>query len=147
MIVFAGIAFAVLVMAIIISLLLRRRLREKYATLWLIIGLVILILSIFPGLLIGMSQLLGVEVPSNLIFALAIVLLVGVSLHLSWELSQAEDEVRRVAEDVAILRADVAALQAAAANPTPDSTDDAVAQAAPSEPADEPPAPRSDELI
>lgn len=112
MIVFAGIALAVLVLVIIISLLLRRQLREKYATLWIIIGLVILLLAIFPGLLLGLSSALGVEVPSNLIFALALVLLIGVTLHLSWELSQAEDEVRRVAEDVAILRADVEELQA-----------------------------------
>ncbi|KQZ82070.1 hypothetical protein ASD56_14365 [Microbacterium sp. Root166] len=111
MIVLAGIGLAVLVLVIIVSLLLRRQLREKYATLWIIIGLVILVLALFPGLLLGLSQLLGVEVPANLIFALAIVLLVGVALHLSWELSQAEDEVRRVAEDVAILRADVEELR------------------------------------
>lgn len=107
MIVFAGAAFALMVLILIVSMLLRRQLREKYATLWLVIGLALLILAIFPGLLVGMAHLLGVVVPSNLIFALAIVLLVGVTLHLSWELSQAEDEVRRVAEDVAILRADV----------------------------------------
>lgn len=111
MIVFAGIALGVLVLIIITSLLLRRQLREKYATLWIVIGLVLLVLAIFPGLLLGLSTALGVEVPSNLIFALALVLLVGVTLHLSWELSQAEDEVRRVAEDVAILRADVEDLQ------------------------------------
>lgn len=114
MIIIAGITFAVLVLVIIISLLLRRQLREKYATLWLIIGLALLILAIFPGLLLGMSDLLGVEVPSNLIFALSILLLVGVTLHLSWELSRAEDEVRRVAEDVAILKADVEDLMRAA---------------------------------
>jgi hypothetical protein len=113
MIVLAGIGLAVLVLVIIVSLLLRRQLREKYATLWIIIGLVILVLAVFPGLLLGLSEALGVEVPSNLIFALAIVLLVGVALHLSWELSQAEDEVRRVAEDVAILRTDVEDLRRA----------------------------------
>ena len=36
------------------------------------------------------------QVPANLLFSLAIVLLLGVALHLSWELSQAEDEIRRV---------------------------------------------------
>ncbi len=110
MIIFAGIGLAVLVLVIIISLLLRRQLREKYATLWIIIGLVILILAVFPGLLLWLSDVLGVAVPSNLIFALALVLLIGVALHLSWELSLAEDEVRRVAEDVASARADLEAL-------------------------------------
>lgn len=104
MIIVAGITFALLVLTIIVALLLRRQLREKYAILWLIIGLALLTLAIFPDLLVGMSKLLGVAIPSNLIFALAIVLLVGVALHLSWELSRAEEEVRRVAEEVAILR-------------------------------------------
>jgi hypothetical protein len=103
-IVIAGIGLALLVLTIIIALLLRRQLREKYATMWLLIGIVILILAIFPGLLIGLSTALGVAVPSNLIFALALVLLIGVALHLSWELSQAEDEIRRSAEELAILR-------------------------------------------
>ena len=114
MIIILGIAFAVTVLAVIFVLLLRRQLREKYAIMWLVIGMTMLVLAVFPGLLIGLSNVLGVEVPSNLIFALALVLLVGVTLHLSWELSQAEDEVRRVAEEVALLRADVEELQAPA---------------------------------
>lgn len=107
MIVFAGFAFAAIVLVIIVILLLKRQLSEKYATLWLVIGLALLIVSIFPDLLLGLTDLLGVQVPSNLIFAISIVLLVGVSLHLSWELSRAEDEIRRLAEETAILRADV----------------------------------------
>lgn len=110
MIVFAGIAFAVLVLAIIVTLLLRRQLREKYATLWLVVGLVLLVISVFPGLLVQLTHLLGVEVPANLIFAISIALLVGVALHLSWELSRAEEEIRSLAEDVAINRADIEAL-------------------------------------
>lgn len=112
MIIVAGILFALVVMAIIVGMLLRRQLREKYATLWLVIGFAVLIISVFPGLLLWMTRVLGVEVPSNLLFAIAIVLLVGVALHLSWELSRAEDEVRRVSEEVALLRADVDALLA-----------------------------------
>ncbi|KQR38836.1 DUF2304 domain-containing protein [Microbacterium sp. Leaf159] len=107
MIIAAGIAFAIIVVTLIVVLLLRRQLREKYAILWLLIGVTILVLSVFPSLLVGLSAFLGVAVPSNLIFALSIVLLVGVTLHLSWELSQAEDEIRRVAEEVAILRSAV----------------------------------------
>lgn len=113
MIALAGITFALLVLVIIVSLLLKRQLREKYATLWIVIGVAILTLSIWPGLLLWLAESLGVAVPSNLIFALSIVLLVGVALHLSWELSQAEDEVRRVAEDTAILRADLDDLRTA----------------------------------
>lgn len=121
MIVFLGVAFAVFVLAVIIWMLLTKRLREKYAVLWLIIGVGMLVLTVFPDLLVWLSDWLGVQVPSNLLFVGALALLVGVTLHQSWELSTAEDETRRVAEEVAILRAEVDALSA----PVTDSGDDA----------------------
>lgn len=112
MIVPIGIAFAVVILAIIITLLMRRHLREKYAVMWLLIGVAMLILALFPDLLGALAGALGVIVPSNLLFALAVALLIGVTLHLSWELSHAEEEIRRVAEEVAILRADLEQLRA-----------------------------------
>lgn len=107
MIVVLGVAFALFVLAVIIWMLLSHRLREKYAVLWLIIGIAMLVLTVFPDLLVWLSDVLGVQVPSNLLFVGALALLVGVTLHQSWELSTAEDETRRVAEEVAILRADL----------------------------------------
>lgn len=107
MIVFFGILLAILIIVVVMWLLLTRRLREKYAVMWLVIGVIVLALGLFPQLLLGLTALLGVQVPANLLFALAIVLLLGVTLHLSWELSQGEEEIRRSAEELAILRAQV----------------------------------------
>lgn len=105
MIVVFGILLAVIILAVVMWMLLTRRLREKYAVLWLIIGVAVLVLGLFPQLLLDLTDIFGVQVPANLLFALAIVLLLGVALHLSWELSQAEEEIRRSAEEHAILRA------------------------------------------
>ncbi|MDY0908991.1 DUF2304 domain-containing protein [Microbacterium sp. CFBP9034] len=112
MIVFFGIALAVLILVLVVWMLVTRRLREKYAVLWLVIGLAVLILGVFPQLLLWLTEALGVVVPANLLFSLAIVLLLGVTLHLSWELSQAEGEIRRVAEEAAISRAEIERLDA-----------------------------------
>ena len=134
MIVPIGIAFALTVLAIILILLLRRKLREKYAVLWLIIGLATLLLAVFPGMLVWLAGLLGVQVASNLLFAMSLALLIGVTLHLSWELSTSEEEVRRVAEDIAILRAEVETLRSErgdAATPIAGRRDDATSEEAP----------------
>ena len=112
MIVFFGILLALVILVIVVWMLLARTLREKYAIMWLVIGLAVLVLGLFPQLLLWLTETLGVQVPANLLFSLAIVLLLGVALHLSWELSQAEDEIRRVAEEAAISRADVERLDA-----------------------------------
>ena len=110
MIVLAGIVFAVVILVIVIWMLLARKLREKYAAMWLVIALAVLLLGVFPQLMLWLTTALGVQVPANLLFALAIVLLLGVALHHSWELSQAEDEIRRLAEESALARTELAVL-------------------------------------
>ena len=110
MIVLVGIALALVILGIVIWMLLARKLREKYAVMWLVIGLAVLILGMFPQLLLWLTESLGVQIPANLLFSLAIVLLLGVTLHLSWELSQAEEEIRRTAEEAAIARAEIESL-------------------------------------
>lgn len=107
MIVAFGIILAAVILIFVIWMLLARRLREKYAALWLIIGLAVLVLGLWPQLLLALTDFLGVQVPANLLFSAAIVLLLAVALHHSWELSQAEDEIRRSAEESAIARAEI----------------------------------------
>jgi hypothetical protein len=98
---------SLLVLAGIVELLRRRQLGEKYAALWLVVGIVLVVFTVFPGLLTSVSHALGVVVPTNLLFFVGIVFLIGVALHLSWEVSRLETETRRLAEDLAILRLDV----------------------------------------
>lgn len=116
MIVFVGIGIAVLILVVVLWMLLTRKLREKYAVLWLVIAVAVLIVGLFPGLLAGLTAFLGVQVPSNLLFATAILLLLGVALHLSWELSQVEEETRRLAEESAILRTQLERLESRTAS-------------------------------
>lgn len=105
MIAFVGIGIAIIIIAAVLWMLLTRQLQEKYAVLWLLLGVVLLVLGIFPGLLTAATAALGVQLPVNLLFAASIAALLGITLHLSWELSQSEAEVRRLAEEVAILGA------------------------------------------
>ncbi|MGI9054010.1 MAG: DUF2304 domain-containing protein [Ilumatobacteraceae bacterium] len=95
---------AVFVLGLILELLRRRQLKEKYAALWLLVGLGVLVLLVAPGLLTTVSEALGFEVPSNFLFFVALTLLLGVTVHLSWELSRVEEETRELAEEIAILR-------------------------------------------
>jgi len=106
-----GFIFVLVILLIIFEMLRRRHLREKYAVIWIIIGVGVLVLVAFPQLLFWSSSVLGVKVPSNLLFAIALVLLVSVCLHLSFEQSQAEDEIRVLAEEVGILRLKVEELE------------------------------------
>lgn len=104
MISIGALALGIVIVAAVTIMLLRRQLREKYAVLWLTIGLAVLLLGIFPAALQWLTTALGFQLPANLIFTLAITLLLAVSLHLSWELTRSEERLRRLAEETAIAR-------------------------------------------
>jgi hypothetical protein len=94
----------VIVLVLMVELLRRGQLREKYAVLWLLVGTILLALVAAPGLLTTVSSALGFEVPANFLFTMTTLLLLGVCVHLSWEVSRNEDETRSLAEEVALLR-------------------------------------------
>ena len=95
---------ALAVVCWVVLLLRQRKLKEKYAVLWVIVGVLIIVLAGFPQVLDWASDLAGFAIPANLLFTLAIFLVLGVCLHLSLEISIVEDETRALAEEAAILR-------------------------------------------
>jgi hypothetical protein len=109
----AAFILALAIVGVVFEMLRRKKLREKYAALWLFVGIGTLVLAAFPRLLTIVTEFSGVQLPSNLLFIISILLLLGVCLHLSWEISVVEDETRTLAEEVAILRALIEALPAA----------------------------------
>lgn len=105
-----GLLGATLTVAFVVTLLRRGILRERFAALWLLVSLLLLIGAIFPSLLRAVSQAVGFEVPANFLFFLSIIFLLLVSAQLSFEVSQLEARTRRLAEELALLAAEVATL-------------------------------------
>lgn len=107
----SGYAFAVganvVLVAFLVVLLRTRRLREKYAITWILLGLGVSVLAAFPALVEGLARRAGVQTPSNLLFASAIAVLLLVCIQLSAEITTLEEETRTLAEEVALLRLDV----------------------------------------
>ncbi|TAM92894.1 MAG: DUF2304 domain-containing protein, partial [Jatrophihabitans sp.] len=59
---------AVLILGFMVELLRRRRLREKYAALWIVVSVLVLATVALPGVLRWVAAALGVTVPLNLVF-------------------------------------------------------------------------------
>ena len=106
-----GLVAAVGTTVFVVEMLRRGILREKYAVLWLFVSAGLMVFAVFPGLLRWLADLVGVALPSNLLFLMAAILLLLVSVQLSYEVSRAEARTRRLAEEVALLRHEVALLR------------------------------------
>ena len=106
-----AIACSVVVLGLLYFLLRTRRIREKYAGIWILLAIAVVILGAFPTLIVRFAALVGVGLPVNLLFALAFVTLLTVCIQLSSELSSLEEESRTLAEEIALLRLEVRTLQ------------------------------------
>ena len=91
---------AILVFVFILWLLRRGVLKEKYAVLWLLrLRGRRCFFALVPGALGGSPTSSASRSPSNLLFFVTLVLLILVSVQLSYELSRHEAKIRRLAEE------------------------------------------------
>lgn len=104
-----ALTLCVVTILFLIQLLRRRWIREKYAGIWIIVALGVAVFGAFPGLAVRVSRLVGVEIPANLVFAVSVVTLLAVCIQLSIGVSQLDERVRTLTEEVAILRLKVEA--------------------------------------
>ena len=102
---------AIAALGLVFELLRRRRLREKYAAIWVVIALGTLIVAAFPQILRWVADLVGIQTPSNLLFFGSLIVLFAVSLQLSREVGLLEEQSRRLAEEVGTLTMRVDALE------------------------------------
>jgi len=98
-----AVALSLLFVLFVLLLLRTRRLREKYAAIWLVLAAGVCVLAASPGLAFRISELTGVKFPINLLFSAAILVLLVVCIQLSSEVTSLEEETRTLAEEIALL--------------------------------------------
>ncbi len=65
-----GLAAAIVTTVFVVELLRRGILREKFAALWLVVSVGVLVMAAFPRIVTWLAQAVGVQVPANLLFFL-----------------------------------------------------------------------------
>ena len=113
---------ALVTLTVIIELSRRSQLRNKYTVVWLLVGLVIAVFAIAPGMFNYIAHGVGVKSPPNLLVVVAALFLLMVCVYLSWEAGRQEDKTRVLAEEVALLRNELEERTAAPAPSSPPSS-------------------------
>jgi hypothetical protein len=98
-----SIVFAVIVFVTVFELVRQRRLRERYALVWMAAALVLLVLAIWSGLLTAVSKAVGIYYPPNALFVIAFGFLLLLLLHFSAAVSRLSDQTTVLAQRVALL--------------------------------------------
>lgn len=92
-----------LLLGIVLELVRRRLLAERYALLWMLVTLVLLVLAVWTELLTWASDLVGIQVPANFLFIAAFGVGFVLLLHFSVATSKLSEETKILAQEVARL--------------------------------------------
>ena len=96
-----------LFLALVIELVRRRRLVERYALLWMGAGFILLVLSVWTGGLDVIANLMGIQLPANAIFILAFAMAFLLLLNFSVATSRLSEETKILAQEAARLDHDL----------------------------------------
>jgi hypothetical protein len=100
----AGAIASVLLVLVVLELIRKRRLKERYALLWLVTGLVLLVLSAWRGGLNTIAGWVGIETyPPAVLFAVATLFILLVLLDYSTVISKLADQNTVLAQRLALL--------------------------------------------
>src|SRR4051812_34872986 len=92
-------------MVLILELIRRDRLQERYSVVWLLAGIGMLAGAAFPGLLELVANILGVRDTNVALFSVVLLLLLGLTLNFSVLMSRQADQITRLAQELALEKA------------------------------------------
>ncbi len=99
----------------VLWLIRNQRLHLREALVWLLTTIVAIVVTAFPGILGWAARLVGIHVPANALFGAGLLYLALNVLGVTISVSTNTSRVRRLAQECALLRAELDALRASAA--------------------------------
>lgn len=96
------IVIAVAGFALVLLLVRRRRLKERFAVTWMIVGVGMITLALARPLLDRLSEALGIKSGTTTVFLIAVLVILGIQLQLSVSVSRIEERMRDLAEAFAL---------------------------------------------
>ena len=102
-----AVLFLLAIFISIIYILRKGRITIKYALIWFFAALVLFLFVLFPNLMSGLSNLLGFEIGSNMIFAGLIAMLMFINIALTIIVSGQKEKIRLLIQEVSILKSKI----------------------------------------
>jgi hypothetical protein len=98
------IAAALVICGLIFELIRRKHLMERYALLWLVAGVTVLVLALWKGLLSTLAHAAGITYLPSALFAVAFLFVVVMLVHFSMTISRLSDQNTILAQRLALLQ-------------------------------------------
>ena len=102
-----GIIVSLAVLVFTVEIMRRGLVRERSAAIWTVVASLMLFFAIFNQALVWVSSALAFKTPSNFLFFCSVILLLFISVQYSYELGKVEDQNRKMAIEIAIIKNEI----------------------------------------
>ena len=82
----------------------KKKMRLSYLIIWMVIGIVLLVSVILPNFVENVSKLIGFEMPINMIFSVAIFVIIYLIFDLISVISKQEKKIVLLIQEISILK-------------------------------------------
>lgn len=89
-------------MGLVLEMIRRDRLQERFSVVWFVAGLGMLVGAAFPGLLTLVADAMGVRDTNVALFSIVLLLLLGLALNFSVIMSRQAAQITRLAQERAL---------------------------------------------
>ncbi len=107
MIYICTIIFAIIFIIFILNLVRKNKLDEKYSILWLFFSVIIIGVSIYPGILEQISKLFDVYYPPALLLLFAIIILGAYIVHIILIITNQNKMIIKLTQEIALLKEEI----------------------------------------
>lgn len=107
-----SVAVSAALLVLVVELVRRRSLTEEYSFIWIVCAAALLALSLWRNVLELAAAALGVHYPPAVLLLVLTLFVVIVSLYFSVVVSRQKKQIERLVEEMALLDAEVRAVQA-----------------------------------
>lgn len=99
-----SILFSILFLVVIIELVRKNRLLEKYSLLWIFFGITLLVLSSTPFFIEKIASILDIKYAPSVLFLFGMVWLIIYSLNITVMFSKQSQKITRLNQELALLK-------------------------------------------
>lgn len=93
----------VVAFVLVVNMVRKKKLDMKHALPWMVVGFLVLLLDVFPTIVGGLSKLMGIELPINMLFFLGFCFSLLILFGQTVTISNLSDKVKKLTQELALL--------------------------------------------
>lgn len=104
-------AGSIIVLFIVIKSVLKNKMNIHYAVVWIVWGVGMIIMSLFPRIIYDLAYLIGIQMPVNAVFLIMIFLLYCLTFYIYFVISRHNEDIVNLDYEIAVLKKKIEELE------------------------------------